>query len=321
MAGGMGERLPKAADAAFIVACLLVGLTFLASALTSQFAALIVVPVFVIGGIGITRRRVWSAYGLALFEAAPLPVLLVAAARGTVPISPFQLTGTLLIALVLVLVFFMAGRSLAAVGGPEGHAVPWIALSVFIAAFAIPLIWLQGFMNPTGSMENTMLVGDSILVKRPLNRPPVRGDIVVFHYPVDRRQTFMKRVVGISGDRIKIVNKQTFLNGNALLEPYAVFRTAYIAPYRDNFPSEANFLVDQAARKMLRNNVLNGEVLIPPGSYFVLGDNRDYSSDSRYWGFVPEEDVIGKPVMIYWSREMKPDGGGSIRWNRIFKPI
>ncbi len=72
---------------------------------------------------------------------------------------------------------------------------------------------------------------------------------------------------------------------------------------------------------MLRDNVLNGEVLVPPKSYFVLGDNRDESLDSRYWGFVPEDDVIGKPVMVYWSREVKPDGGGSVRWNRIFKSI
>ncbi len=224
----MAEHLPKAADAAFIVVCVLVGLTLLAAVLTGQFAAPIVVPVLVIGGIGIARRRVWSAYGLALFEVAPLPALVVLEARGNVPFSASQLTGALVIGLAAALLFFTAGRSLAAVGAPKGHPTPWIALAVFIAAFAIPLIWLQAFSNPTGSMENTLLVGDSILVKRPLNQPPVRGDIIVFHYPPDRRQTFMKRLIGISGDRIKIVNKQIFLNGNALQEPYAFIRTAYI---------------------------------------------------------------------------------------------
>ncbi len=128
-----------------------------------------------------------------------------------------------------------------------------------------------------------------------------RGDIIVFRYPVDIRQTFVKRVVGIPGDRIKIVNKQVHLNGKPLNEPYKYHKTEYIDSYRDNFPGEPNTRLSESGTEMLTKHVVNGEVVVPPGAYFALGDNRDSSLDSRYWGFVPRENIIGKPVIIYWS--------------------
>ena len=120
----------------------------------------------------------------------------------------------------------------------------------------------------------------------------------------------MKRVIGVPGDRIRIVNKQVYLNGHKLDEPYKYHKTEYIDSYRDNFPSEPNVHVVDRAQDMLDNHVINGEVVVPPDSYFAMGDNRDSSLDSRYWGFVPRENIIGKPLIIYWSYDTlhRPSG-------------
>jgi signal peptidase I len=152
-------------------------------------------------------------------------------------------------------------------------------------------------------MADTLLVGDRILVRRLPKSPIARGDIIVFAYPPDRRQTFVKRVIGAPGDHIRISQKVLYRNGVALTEPYAVHSTEYVDSYRDNFPSEPNFPLSVLAREMLRDHVVNGEVVVPDGRYFVLGDNRDNSLDSRYWGFVGVADCIGKPVLIYGSEE------------------
>lgn len=173
---------------------------------------------------------------------------------------------------------------------------------------------VQAFVIPTGSMEDNLLIGDHLLVDKlayapagPLSRHLLpylevkRGDIVVFRYPADVRQTFVKRVIGIPGDRIRIVDKQVYLNGRPLDEPYKFHKTPYYDSYRDNFPSAPNTRVDQRAWEMLERHTANGEVVVPPGHYFVLGDNRDSSLDSRYWGFVPRENIIGKPLLVYWS--------------------
>ena len=179
---------------------------------------------------------------------------------------------------------------------------------------------VQAFVIPTGSMENTLLIGDHLLVDKLAYAPPgpvskwllpytqvKRGDIIVFRYPVDIKQTFVKRCMGVPGDRIKIVNKQVYLNGEPLEEPYKFHSTDYIDSYRDNFPSEPNVPVDRFALEMLQNHVVNGEVVVPPNSYFAMGDNRDSSLDSRYWGFVPRENIIGKPLIIYWSFDAPTD--------------
>jgi signal peptidase I len=192
----------------------------------------------------------------------------------------------------------------------------------FIAEWAVTIILLlfgttnlvQAFVIPTGSMEDTLLIGDHLLVDKLAYSPsgPVskhilpyrevkRGDVIVFRYPVDIRQTFVKRCIGVPGDRIKMVDKQLILNGRAVNEPYVYHKTEYVDSYRDNFPSEPNVRVAEAAGDMLNNHVVNGEVVVPRGFYFAMGDNRDSSLDSRYWGFVPAANIIGKPLIIYWS--------------------
>ncbi len=173
---------------------------------------------------------------------------------------------------------------------------------------------VQAFVIPTGSMEDTLLVGDHLLVDKLSYAPSggisrhllpyddlKRGDIIVFRYPVDITQTFVKRVIGIPGDHLKLVEKRLVLNGRPVSEPYVYYKTDYIDAYRDNFPSQPNVHVSEPAYDMLLNHVQNGEVVVPPGSYFAMGDNRDSSLDSRYWGFVPRANIIGKPLIIYWS--------------------
>jgi signal peptidase I len=197
--------------------------------------------------------------------------------------------------------------------------------TVVIAVFIITFI-IQAFQIPSESMENTLLIGDYLLVdklcyggSRWLDhilpyRKVQRGDIVVFHYPVNPSEHFVKRVIGVPGDRLRIVNRQVYVNGSALREPYA----RYVSPavkdraardrsadevFRDEFPR-----LDISAPGMegewwlqMKKLVEEGELIIPEGHYFVLGDNRDDSLDSRYWGFVPRENIIGRPLLIYWS--------------------
>lgn len=192
----------------------------------------------------------------------------------------------------------------------------------FIAEWTVTIILLlfgtttlvQAFVIPTGSMEDTLLIGDHLLVDKLAYSPggPAsshilpyrdvkRGDIIVFRYPVDIRQTFVKRAIGVAGDHIKLVHKQLVLNGHPVNEPYAYHKTEYLDSYRDDFPSDPNVHVSQGALDMLTNHVKNGEVVVPQGYVFAMGDNRDSSLDSRYWGFVPRENIIGKPLIIYWS--------------------
>jgi len=190
-----------------------------------------------------------------------------------------------------------------------------ILLLLFLTTFLV-----QAFVIPTGSMEDTLLIGDHLLVDKLADAPggpiskyllpylePKRGDIIVFRYPTDIQQTFVKRCMGVPGDHIHIVNKQVYINDKPLVEPYKYNKTDYIDSYRDNFPGEPNVTLERGAIEMLQNNVENGEVVVPPNSYFAMGDNRDSSWDSRYWGFVPRQNIIGKPLIIYWSYDRPSD--------------
>jgi len=130
-----------------------------------------------------------------------------------------------------------------------------------------------------------------------------RKDIIVFHYPVDPRQHFVKRVIGVPGDRLKLINKKVYINGKPLDEPYVRVLEPPNNVFRDDFPR-----VDVPAYGLegkwwlqMRKLVEDGELIVPEGNYFVMGDNRDDSQDSRYWGFVPQENIIGRPLVIYWS--------------------
>ncbi len=195
---------------------------------------------------------------------------------------------------------------------PRGFVAEWTVTIILLLFGTTTLV--QAFVIPTGSMEDTLLIGDHLLVDKlayaPAGavskyilpyEPPKRGDIIVFRYPVDIRQTFVKRCMGVPGDHIKLINKQVYLNGRKLDEPYVYHKTEYIDSYRDNFPSDPNVHLFEPGQDMLEHHVQNGEVVVPPDSYFAMGDNRDSSLDSRYWGFVPRDNIIGKPLIIYWS--------------------
>jgi signal peptidase I len=186
--------------------------------------------------------------------------------------------------------------------------------TVVIAIFVITFI-VQAFQIPSESMENTLLVGDYLLVNKlcygasewaaglmPYEKI-ARGDVVVFHYPVDPRQHFVKRVIGVPGDRLRLVNKKVWINGKPLNEPYVRFLEPPNNLFRDNFPRLDIPAIGLEGKWWLemRKLVEDGQLIVPEGQYFVMGDNRDDSQDSRYWGFVPRENIIGRPLLIYWS--------------------
>ena len=180
-----------------------------------------------------------------------------------------------------------------------------IVLALFIRTFVI-----QAFKIPSGSMKQTLLVGDHILVNKfiygvklpflqttiiPITNPK-RGDIVVFKFPEDPSKDFIKRVIGIAGDKVEIRDKKVYVNNKPLKHDHGIHTDSYDLPAsvqpRDNF----------------------GPVIVPPHKLFVMGDNRDQSYDSRFWGFVDLKAVKGKALMIYWSWDKNNFG---VRWNRI----
>jgi len=163
-------------------------------------------------------------------------------------------------------------------------------------------------------MESTLLVGDFLLVDKQSTAPggsggllPAslirRGDIIVFHDPVDATLHLVKRVVGLPGDRLRLHDRQVFINGRPLTEPYAVYRPSPPDNFRDNFPrlQSADPDVNSLWWIRMRKLIDNDELIIPSDNYFVLGDNRNDSEDSRYWGFVPRNAIVGKPLVIYFS--------------------
>lgn len=214
---------------------------------------------------------------------------------------------------------------------PRGTVAEW-TVTILLLLFGTTTL-VQAFVIPTGSMEDTLLIGDHLLVDKLAYAPsgPIskhllpytevkRGDIIVFRYPIDIRQTFVKRVIGVPKDHIRIEKKQVFLNGKPINEPYKYHKTEYFDSYRDNFPSEPNMRLYEPADRMLKDNIADRqakddakgsisvrEIVVPDGHYFAMGDNRDSSLDSRYWGFVPRENIIGKPLIIYWSYDAPTD--------------
>jgi signal peptidase I len=184
-----------------------------------------------------------------------------------------------------------------------------IVVAVFIITFCV-----QPFRIPSGSMEPTLLVGDFLLVNKQRTAlgdtggllPATaihRGQIVVFHYPVDPSIHLVKRVVGMPGDHLKMRGGRVYINGTPLEEPYAVYRPSGPDNYRDNFPrlQSADPNIDSHWWIRMRALIDDGELIIPAGDYFVLGDNRNNSEDSRYWGFVPRAAIVGQPFLIYFS--------------------
>jgi len=183
-----------------------------------------------------------------------------------------------------------------------------VVLALFIRTFVV-----QAFKIPTGSMEPNLLIGDHLLVNKFIFGPSIssveraalplkdlhRRDVIVFKHPKDPERDLIKRLIGLPGETLELRQKQVYVNGAPLDEPYAHFMDE---------PSALSVGDDPRVRY--------GPVTVPPGQYFVMGDNRDNSEDSRYWGFLPRENVKGKALVIYWSYD--PDAGlAATHWDRL----
>ncbi len=233
-----------------------------------------------------------------------------------------------------------------------------LLVTVILALFGTTFV-VQAFKIPSQSMEPTLLVGDHLLVNKFIfgggdswyekvlpYRSVRRGDVIVFKFPFQDHPHYVKRVIGVPGDRIKIIDQKVYRNGERLNEPYATHDSA--APYDPflyNFPPAGH---DELVSSMqaewadqIFEYVQNGEVVVPPGNYFAMGDNRDHSWDSRYWGFVQREAIMGGPVVIYWSVQSSEEdyndrsfGGGLVsilrtlieiptrtRWKRMLRTV
>lgn len=228
-------------------------------------------------------------------------------------------------------------------------------LKITVVALFVLTFMAQPFRIPSESMERTLLVGDFLLVNKVMYAPgglwhrllPYqeirRGDVVVFHFPLEPAQPLVKRVVGLPGDRIRMQGGRLFINGNLVAEPYVVYEGSYSDPIHDQFPLTfySDPGIDTRWWVEMRERVSQGELVIPPDEYFVMGDNRNHSRDSRYWGFVPRKNMMGHPFLVYFSlREPSATDDqaaaddrlghdksllnavqGFARWNRMFHVV
>ena len=204
-------------------------------------------------------------------------------------------------------------------------------LYILVVALFIMTFTAQPFRIPSASMEPTLLVGDFLLVNKEVStgRFPAlasiqRGDLIVFHYPVDPAKHLVKRIVGLPGARLRLRDGRVLIDGHALSEPYAFYLPSAADSYRDDFPrmDHADPAVDSRWWVQMHSLVANGELTIPPDSYFVLGDNRNNSDDSRYWGLVPRAAIVGKPFLVYFSlKEPAVSLTNLARWDRTLRII
>jgi signal peptidase I len=198
-----------------------------------------------------------------------------------------------------------------------------LAELLVIALFIMTFI-LQNFAIPSSSMEDTLLIGDHLFVNREQFAPPTswmgrlmpyrdiqRNDIAVFLSPEQQGLFLVKRIIGVPGDHIHLRDGVVYLNGQKLGEPYVQHKQGDYNPYRDNFPavppSDMYGVRNENWQRELRSRLDGDDIVVPPDSYFAMGDNRDVSYDSRYWGFIPRKNVIGRPMFIYWSFLTPPD--------------
>ncbi len=217
----------------------------------------------------------------------------------------------------------------------EWTKIFWISVALFLV---IRTFFVEAFKIPTGSMENTLMVGDFLLVNKlaygaevpfthdrlPALEHPRRGDVIVFDWPVDPTKNFVKRLVGLPGDTLSMRNGILIRNGRTVKENYVRREAPDMDPSGEEFTWQRDYLVRSAGAAVSyhpsRNNW--GPLVVPPKHYFVLGDNRDDSLDSRYWGFVPDSLVTGRPILIYYS--YAPDSSDRafawmthVRWKRL----
>jgi len=202
---------------------------------------------------------------------------------------------------------------------PRETTVEFLAslAAVLVTGLFIITFILQAFEIPSSSMENTLLIGDHVFVNREQFAPathwvgpmlPYRqirhGDIVVFLSPAEPGLYVVKRIMGTPGDHIHLRDGVVYRNGEKLDEPYVIHQGMGYNPYRDNFPAVPPSDFNNVApnwQLTLQSHIEGEDIVVPPDSYFAMGDNRDVSYDSRFWGFIPRENVIGRPMFIYWS--------------------
>jgi signal peptidase I len=203
-----------------------------------------------------------------------------------------------------------------------------LLVTVILALFGTSFV-VQAFKIPSQSMERTLLVGDHLLVNKFIfggrgawydkllpYRQLQRGDIIVFKFPYQDHPHFVKRVIGLPGDHLKIVDQQVYVNGSPLIEPYVVHDPASgYDPLNYSFPPAGNQMYLSSLQPEwaheIKKHVQGNELVVPPGKYFAMGDNRDHSLDSRYWGFVDRDAIMGRPFLIYWSIDANSADYGS----------
>ncbi|MGH9773478.1 MAG: signal peptidase I [Candidatus Acidiferrales bacterium] len=232
-----------------------------------------------------------------------------------------------------------------------------LLVTILLALYATTFI-VQAFKIPSQSMEPTLMVGDHLLVNKFIfggrghwfekilpYRAVERGDVIVFKFPFDDHPHYVKRVIGLPGERIKIIDRQVYINGLRLGEPYAVHKPYPTDPFGDDFPPTDRYFLNGGLRPEwageILKHVVKGELIVPPDHYFVMGDNRESSWDSRYWGFVHRDAIMGRPVVVYWSVSASSedyDNRGLVstilgiadalrhlpsrtRWNRLFHEV
>jgi signal peptidase I len=215
-------------------------------------------------------------------------------------------------------------------GGFLLHVAAFCEILIF-ALFFITFI-AQPFRIPSESMTPTLQVGDFLLGDKqafaPAGRldkilPPTtvhRGDIVIFRFPPDPARDLVKRVIGVPGDRIHLRDGKVFLNGSPLTEPYAAYNFTFPDNFRDDFPAlrRTDPNVNPAWWAELRRTAVNHEIIVPPNHYFVLGDNRNNSEDSRYWGYVPRQEIVARPLFVYFSAS---SGGAPVKPQDFLKHL
>jgi len=232
-----------------------------------------------------------------------------------------------------------------------------LLVTLLVAIFGTTFI-VQAFKIPSQSMEPTLLVGDHLLVNKFIfegsgawyekllpYRAIRHGDIIVFKFPYDDHPYYVKRVIGLPGDRIRITDDRVYINGDLQAEPYVVHDATADDPFADNFPPHESRFLEYSLRPewvaQIEQHVERGELVVPADEYFVMGDNRDRSWDSRYWGFVGRDAILGRPMVIYWSVKATPEDYtdrsifGSVRgiietlvhpesrmrWNRMWREV
>ena len=208
--------------------------------------------------------------------------------------------------------------------------------SILVVGLFIITFCLQAFEIPSSSMENTLLIGDHVFVDRVTPAPktkwfPIipyrevhRGDIVVFLSPAEPGLFVVKRIIGVPGDRIHLQDGVVYRNGEVAQEPFVIHSRGDYNAYRDNFPTIAPLEgagVTPEWHLTMGEHIKNGELVVPPDNYFAMGDNRDVSYDSRWWGFIPKENVVGRPMFIYWSFETPANQYLKTAWSDRIKFI